>query len=137
MKQILSIILLAALLFLCACSAPTVFDAGGTALDAEELAQLIRELEDKTPSQEQPPAEGNGDSTGGDGDTAGGNEDTADGGGDSSDTAPSTVYYTAGGEVYHLRSDCSYLKSAKEVHSGTLDEAVTAGKTRACSRCGS
>jgi len=46
------------------------------------------------------------------------------------------VYYTENSEVYHLSRDCSALKNAKVVLSGTIKEARKAGKTRPCKLCG-
>ena len=46
------------------------------------------------------------------------------------------VYYTENSEIYHLSRDCSALKNAKNVLSGTIEEARKAGKTRPCKLCG-
>lgn len=46
------------------------------------------------------------------------------------------VYYTPGGSVWHVRRDCPALSSSKEILSGSVDDAVKAGKSRECRRCG-
>ena len=47
----------------------------------------------------------------------------------------SLLYWTEGGEVWHISKDCRYLKN-KEVLSGNQDDALSAGKKRLCSACG-
>ena len=47
-----------------------------------------------------------------------------------------TVYWVKNGGVWHLRRDCSSLSRSKEILSGTVDEAIAAGKERVCKRCG-
>ncbi len=54
---------------------------------------------------------------------------------DNSDAADS-VYWVAGGEVWHLRSDCPSLSRSKNIKSGSVSDAVAAGKARVCKRCG-
>lgn len=44
-------------------------------------------------------------------------------------------YYTASGSVYHKDRNCSFLKNAKEVLEGTIEDATEAGALRPCSRC--
>jgi len=48
-----------------------------------------------------------------------------------------TAFWTDSGSVWHKDKSCSYLSKAKpeEIHTGTADEALAAGKERACSRC--
>lgn len=46
---------------------------------------------------------------------------------------PTTVYWTDGGEVYHLTQNCTSLKNAKNVISGTIAQS---GKSRVCNVCG-
>ena len=46
-----------------------------------------------------------------------------------------TVFWTKNGEVWHLSRDCRYIKSSTVV-SGSLEEAIEQGKSRACSSCG-
>ena len=57
--------------------------------------------------------------------TASNNSDAAD-----------SVYWVAGGEVWHIRSDCSSLSRSKNIKSGSVSDAVAAGKARVCKRCG-
>ena len=46
-----------------------------------------------------------------------------------------TVYWTPNGKSYHTTSGCSTLSRSKNILSGTLDEAIAAGKTDPCDRC--
>ena len=46
------------------------------------------------------------------------------------------VYWTESGSKYHKDPNCSYLKNAKELQSGTAAEAVNHGASEPCSRCG-
>ena len=46
-----------------------------------------------------------------------------------------TVFWTPSGEKYHKNRDCSYLKNAKEVLSGTVAQAANHGASEPCSRC--
>lgn len=46
------------------------------------------------------------------------------------------VYYTESGETYHFDRNCTYLKNSKLINEGSADAALTAGKSRPCSRCG-
>ena len=46
-----------------------------------------------------------------------------------------TVYWTPSGEKYHKDPNCSYLKNAKEVLSGTAAQAANHGASEPCSRC--
>lgn len=55
-------------------------------------------------------------------------------GGEPDDAA---VFWTAGGSVWHVTSACSALAKSKSVQSGTEKEAMAAGKSRVCKRCGS
>lgn len=61
---------------------------------------------------------------------------------DSSESAESeivdsetTYYWTDNGAVYHRSRSCGSLKKSKNVHSGTLSQAHSAGKNRSCSKC--
>lgn len=47
-----------------------------------------------------------------------------------------TVYFSASGTKYHLDPECSYLKRANQVYSGTVAEAANHGADSPCSRCG-
>ncbi len=46
------------------------------------------------------------------------------------------VYWTEGGEVWHLTENCSSLSRSKNILSGSVEAAIDAGKERACMRCG-
>lgn len=59
-------------------------------------------------------------------------EDTTD----STEENADTVYWVAGGEVWHTKSTCSSLSRSKNILSGTVEDAVLAGKSRVCKRCG-
>lgn len=50
-------------------------------------------------------------------------------------TAPSVVYWTEGGSVYHHSSDCSSLRSSENILQGSIEDALLAEKERACKRC--
>lgn len=45
------------------------------------------------------------------------------------------VYWTPNGKSYHTTSGCSTLSRSKTILSGTLDEAMAAGKTDPCNVC--
>lgn len=45
-------------------------------------------------------------------------------------------YYTPGGATWHFNRECGSLKNSKSVIEGTVAEAMLAGKSRVCSRCG-
>lgn len=49
--------------------------------------------------------------------------------------AHGTVYWVAGGSVWHLTDRCSSLARSKQILSGTVEEAISAGKSRACKIC--
>lgn len=46
-----------------------------------------------------------------------------------------TAYWTDGGGSYHFSSNCTSLKRSKTVRSGTLQQALDAGKTDPCNLC--
>lgn len=46
-----------------------------------------------------------------------------------------TVYWADGGSVLHIDETCYHLDRADTVHSGSVEEAVAAGKTRLCASC--
>lgn len=55
---------------------------------------------------------------------------------DHSDTnVGGTVYWVSGGEVYHSTSSCRTLSRSKNILSGTISEANSAGKSRQCKVC--
>ena len=45
------------------------------------------------------------------------------------------VYWVEGGKVWHLSTDCRYLKDKENIHCGTVEEAMEAKKTKLCSSC--
>lgn len=45
------------------------------------------------------------------------------------------AYWTPFGEVYHFNPDCQYIKNSGTIYSGTIQDALDAGRTRACSGC--
>ena len=47
----------------------------------------------------------------------------------------SIVFWTSGGSVWHLFEDCGHLKRGKEILSGTVQDAMDAGKEKVCSTC--
>lgn len=47
-----------------------------------------------------------------------------------------TVYWVKNGEVWHLKESCSSLSRSKNIQSGTVSDAIAAGKGRVCKRCG-
>ncbi len=45
------------------------------------------------------------------------------------------VYWTEGGTVWHTKRECPSLSRSKKIISGTVDEAISADKERACKKC--
>ena len=52
------------------------------------------------------------------------------------DEVADTVYWVKNGEVWHMKSTCASLSRSKNIISGTIEEAMLAGKNRVCKRCG-
>ncbi len=50
--------------------------------------------------------------------------------------AEGDVFWTESGTLWHSTYNCSYIRNSKNIIHGSLDEALLAGKTGACSRCG-
>lgn len=50
---------------------------------------------------------------------------------------PDICYYVENGSVWHASKGCSYLKKAKEILEGDLEQAQASGKSDPCSRCAS
>lgn len=46
-----------------------------------------------------------------------------------------TVFWTAGGRVWHLDADCYHLRTAKVVETGSVHMAMEAGKSGCCTAC--
>jgi hypothetical protein len=45
------------------------------------------------------------------------------------------VLFTKSGDVFHEDAFCRHLSRAKEVYFGTVEDAVSSGKERACTAC--
>ncbi len=45
------------------------------------------------------------------------------------------AYWTPFGEVYHFNPDCQYIKNSGTIYSGTVQDALDAGRSRGCSGC--
>lgn len=45
------------------------------------------------------------------------------------------AYWTPFGEVYHFNPDCQYIKNSGTIYSGSVQDALDAGRNRACSGC--
>ena len=56
-------------------------------------------------------------------------------GGGTSNPIPSVVYWVSGGSVYHTTPDCPSLKRSHNMRSGTVQQAMAAGKSRVCTNC--
>ncbi len=50
--------------------------------------------------------------------------------------ADGDVFWTASGTLWHSTYTCTYISRSKEIIHGSLDDALLAGKTGACTRCG-
>jgi len=50
-------------------------------------------------------------------------------------TVSDVVFWTEAGSVYHYSSDCSSLRSAEHILQGSIEDALSAKKERACKRC--
>lgn len=49
--------------------------------------------------------------------------------------ADGDVFWTASGTLWHSTYTCTYISRSKEIIHGSLDDALLAGKTGACTRC--
>lgn len=45
------------------------------------------------------------------------------------------AYWTEFGKVYHFNPDCQYIKNSSTIYSGTIQDAVDAGRYKGCSGC--
>ena len=115
-RSIIGLFLLFAL-FLCACSNTLQFDAG-TPITPEEIAMRKAELQEETKGDE--------------GADKGGEESTPE----SQTPDNGVVFWLKNGTVYHVSQTCYHIKEKQGVLVGTVDEALAAGKLRACSSCG-
>ena len=55
---------------------------------------------------------------------------------DAADETQDSVYWVKNGEVWHIRETCPSLSRSKNIQAGTVEQAVSAGKSRVCKRCG-
>ena len=110
--SIAAVLLLLALI-LAACGNSARFDAGEL-LTADEVAAQRAWLEAQK-------------SDDGDGEDDPSQEETPQNG---------IVFWLSGGSVYHLSKSCHHVREKEGVLQGTVDEALAAGKLRACSSCG-
>ncbi|MBQ8509146.1 MAG: hypothetical protein IJ493_04480 [Clostridia bacterium] len=53
-----------------------------------------------------------------------------------SQSTENVVYWVKNGEVWHLRENCPSLSRSKDILSGSVSDAMNAGKERVCKRCG-
>ena len=108
------VLLLCCVLLLCACgeSGNTVIYNGRELSEDEIQSMLYRETERETKAEGTLTAYGD-------------NPDAPDG---------DSVYWTAGGSVFHAALSCRHL-SGKKVYYGTVEDAVSEGKLRTCSAC--
>lgn len=49
--------------------------------------------------------------------------------------ADGDVFWTASGKLWHSTYSCTYISRSKDIIHGSLDDALLAGKTEACTRC--
>ena len=49
--------------------------------------------------------------------------------------ADGIVYYSEGGEVWHEWRTCGHLSQKNEIFTGSIEDAMAAGKERGCSYC--
>ena len=108
MRNVIAALTLLTLLISLTACAPREDVSAGSPLSREELASLSAELF-----------------------TAAAEPETADG-----FATRETVYWTKGGIVYHLDRDCTHLKRAESVISGSVKHAWSEGKERVCATCG-
>lgn len=54
---------------------------------------------------------------------------------DTDEDGETIVYFTGSGEVWHYNRDCGSIKNSSNVTSGTIEQAIAAGKSRACGVC--
>ncbi len=47
-----------------------------------------------------------------------------------------TVYWTSSGSVWHISSECRYIRKSTNIINGSIEDAKEAGKTKVCSSCG-
>ena len=54
---------------------------------------------------------------------------------ETAEPADGIVHFTDGGTVWHEWLSCGHLSQKSEIKSGTVEEAIAAGKERGCSFC--
>ena len=54
---------------------------------------------------------------------------------ESKEPADGIVYWTEGGSVFHEWHSCGHLSKKNEIMSGSIEEAIAAGKERGCAFC--
>ncbi len=52
------------------------------------------------------------------------------------DETADCVYWVSSGDVWHITEKCSTLSRSKNIKSGSVSDAMAAGKDRVCQRCG-
>ena len=55
--------------------------------------------------------------------------------GEASVSVKGIVYWTPSGTKYHKDPNCSYIKNAKQLQSGKIEQAINHGASEPCSRC--
>ena len=51
------------------------------------------------------------------------------------DDIENAVYWTKSGNVWHLQSDCGYVKNGSDLFYGSESDALSFGKERVCTSC--
>lgn len=102
------------LLFACSANAPSV-EYNGNLLSEEEIFALS----DRFPRESEADALTESETESAE------TEEPADG----------VVHFTDGGTVWHERLSCGHLSKKDEIRSGSIEDAIAAGKTRGCYFC--
>ncbi len=109
-------------------SADTYIVEAGETLDVEKLREMFvadtEPLPDTTASFAVSASDG----------TSAEATDTTDANAD--EVVEGTVYWVTDGGVWHRTSKCRTLSHSKNIHSGKVEEAMLAGKSRLCKVCG-
>ena len=147
-KRLLVVATLLILIFLfTACEENNDF-RGGELLDSEKMSEIKSEIiGDLVTSEGETDSDINFNDTENDigsdetfsnnvdGDVTEKTDSAAQNGNDSQNTEKIIVYWTKSGKVWHLSENCRYIKNSEQI-SGTVEEAIEAGKERVCSSCG-
>ena len=113
MRKLVIIWILLAML-LCSCSADDVLVSyNGEELSAEEIFELSEQFPRETETVKETETEA---------------EETVE-------PADGIVYYSEGGEVWHEWRTCGHLSQKNEIFTGSIEDAMAAGKERGCSYC--